>query len=225
MIDPRTLLWLARRGRSARGSGSLWCVLIVATQLVTAASAIGSQPPNVVPKPLTLAAQVVVQPPLGTPPGLVDSQETWPEGSRLQLSFEGGQEAWTAVLWISGDSVTALYPNPVLGQTGFTAPATYVVPAEGQWLRLTETPRQGDLIAVITAWDPVPDVLDTLDDPSPSRVRALRRWLESRDHQWLMGPWATDRYLPTADGRALPAPWTPVRGRGPLVRTWEVHAE
>jgi hypothetical protein len=226
MSDPRTLRWLGSRGGWAPGRGLLWTFLVLLAQCIVAASAHGS---HELPRPtstvLTLAAHAVVQPPLGIEPGAVDDQPTWPVGSRLQLTFEGAQDGWTAALWLSGDTVTSLYPNPAAGESGWTSREAYVVPGEGQWLRLTATPAEGDLLAIVSDLRPVAEVQRALDDPSPANVRALRSFLERRSQAWVAGPSQIERYLPTADGRAIPVAWTPVRGAPPLVRAWAVHAD
>jgi hypothetical protein len=224
--DPRLLLWLAARGGRAAGRGTLWTVLVLVVQLLVALSAWGHDPrPHAVAPALTLSAQVVVQPPLGLPPGPVDAREAWPEGSRVQVSFQGAQDAWTAVVWLSGPTMAALYPDPARGQAGWTGTGIYAVPGSGDWLRLSRTPADGDTIAVVTAWAPVPAVQAALDDPSPGNVAALRSFLGARGGSWFAGAPAVERFLPTADGRAVPVDWRPLRGGSPLVKAWTIRSE
>ncbi len=224
-IDPLLLRWLAARGGRAHGRGGLWTVLVLLVQLCVALSAWGSDlRPRAASPTLGMAAQVVVQPPLGQAPGALESQQTWPVGSRLQLSFAGEQEGWSAVLWLSGDTATALYPNPARDQRGWTAARAYAVPGDQEWMRLTPTAEEGDTLALITAWEPVPEVVAVLDDPSPIHVAALRRTLAARDGLWFEGGADVERFLPTADGRAVPVSWRPMRGGAPLVRTWTIRS-
>ncbi len=223
--DPRLLRWLAARGGRASRRGTLWTLVVLLAQIVVALSAIGAgAQPRAVEPPMTLAAQVIVQPPLGLEPGAIDARERWPIGSRVQVSFQGEQDGWTAVLWLSGDTVASLYPNPARGQSGWTGTGTYAVPGEQQWLRLSPTPPGGDEVVVVTAWEPVPEVQRALDDPSPTNVRALRRFLDSRRSAWHPGGAAVERFLPTADGRALPVEWRARRGAAPLVATWTIRS-
>ena len=224
--DPRLLRWLAARGGRAAGRGLLWTILVLLAQAIVAFSSVGAgaQPRSAEPA-MSVAAQVVVQPPLGLAPGAVDERPSWPVGSKLQLSFQGEQDAWTAVLWLSGSTVTALYPDPARDQTGWTGTQPYAVPGEQQWLRLSATPPEGDLVAIVTAWAPVPEVQRALDDPSPAHVESLRRLLEDRSRAWLPGPVAVERFLPSADGRALPVSWRPHRGTAPLVQTWTIRSD
>ena len=225
-IDPRLLRWLRARSGRAAGAGLLWTIVVLVAQLVVALSAFGANAlPRVSEPTMTLAAQVVVQPPLGLQPGAVESRPSWPVGSKVQISFQGEQDAWTAVLWFSGSTLASLYPNPARGQSGWTGTQAYAVPGRQQWLGLARTPAEGDLVAVVTAWEPVPAVQQALDDPSPAKVQALREFLEARRSAWQLGPVAVERFLPTADGRAVPVEWRPRRGAAPLVRTWTIRSD
>lgn len=225
MIDLRILRWLASRGGRARGRGSLWTVLVLVCQLLVALSAFRpAEPPPKRDLRRSVAAQIVVQPPLGSDPDSLDAREAWPVNSRLQLTFKAEQEGWTSALWISGDQLVPLYPTAALRQTGDTGTAPYVVPGPGQWLRLTETAPEGDLIALVNAWGPVAEVERAVAQPTPANVRALRRWLKDRSgHRAIAAE--SEHFLPTQDGRAIPVRWESTAGEGALVRAWTVRAQ
>lgn len=214
-----------------RGRGGLWLgasvlaqVLVVGLALGGAFSQVEAAPP---PLLLGLSAASVVEPGDGDVPGALAGRTAWPEGARLQLSFEVEQEAWVAVLWFEGpDRVVPLYPSPARGQTGWTEPDhVYVVPGEGAFLRLTSTGPGGDFVAVVASQRPDPEVVRVLLDPQPALVRALRRRLEAEDAARTSALAGVVRHLPTADGRAVAVPWEEVRGTGRLVLGWGVVTE
>lgn len=177
--------------------------------------------------PLALSAAAVVEPRLGGRPGALISGEPVASGSRLQLSLETSREAWTAVLWFEGsERVVPLYPDPARGQAGWTAAdTTYAVPGPGSWLRLTPTGAEDDFVVVVSSVRPDPEVLATLADPQPGRVRALRGRLEARAGARRPAVGQVERFLPTADGRAVAVPWRRISGDGALVIGWRIAVE
>ena len=216
---------------SDRGRGGLWLGATLVAQLLVVGLALGGAFTTVeaAPPPLLLglSAASVVEPGDGDAPGTLSDQENWPEGARLQLSFEVEQESWVAVLWFEGhDRVVPLYPSPARGQTGWTEPGhVYVVPGDGAFLRLTSTGPGGDFVTVVTSQRPDAEVQRVLHDPQPAAVRALRRRLEAEDVARTSALAGVVRHLPTADGRAIAVPWEEVRGTGRLVVGWGVVAE
>jgi hypothetical protein len=180
------------------------------------------------PAAVRFGAAVVIEPGDGSAPGELASRPSWPADSRLQITFRPEQEAWTAVLWFDGpDTVVPLYPRMSQGQWGTTSPGLYVVPSEGAYLRLTTTSSDGDLLAIIDAGEPDREIMKVLMNPDPASVRALRERLEregaARNRSASAG--ATERFLPTADGRAVAVPWREQFGTGSVVMTWDVHVE
>ncbi|MCP4867434.1 MAG: hypothetical protein GY898_01785 [Proteobacteria bacterium] len=228
-MDPvRKLTSLPRRRGSDHGWGA---PLLAAGLLLQAAVLVGFAEPEVsvddLP-PVSFGAAVVIEPGDGTEPGELGSRASWPADSRLQITFRPGQEAWTAVLWFDGpDTVVPLYPRMAAGEWGTTRAGLYVLPSDGAYLRLTRTSAEGDLLAIIDSREPDPEVVDVLMNPRPGAVRALRERLTregaSRNRSASSG--ATERFLPTADGRAVAVPWREQYGTGSVVMTWEVHVE
>jgi hypothetical protein len=214
-----------------RGRGSLWLATSVAAQLLVVGLALGGAFTQVEAAPpallLGLSAATVVEPGDGDSPGTLDAREAWPEGARLQLSFEVEQESWVAVLWFEGhDRVVPLYPSPARGQTGWTEPGhVYVVPGDGAFLRLTSTGPGGDFVTVVAAQRPDPEVERVLLDPQPAAVRSLRQRLEAEEAARTSALAGVVRHLPTADGRAVAVPWEEVRGTRRLVLGWDVVTE
>lgn len=213
---------------SDRGRGGLWLGASLLAQLLVVGLALGgafaSVEPVVVPQLLGLSAASVVEPGDGDVPGALAARELWPEGARLQLSFEVEQESQVAVLWFEGpDRVVPLYPSPARGQTGWTEPGkVYVVPGDGAFLRLTSTGPGGDFVAVVASQRPDTEIQRVLMDPQPGAVRSLRTRLEAEDAARRSALAGVVRHLPTADGRAVAVPWEEVRGTGRLVVGWEV---
>ena len=210
-----------------RGLGPplLALTLIVQTAIpILLASRYVPAPPST---PMTLAAAAVVEPRLGGQPGPLVRGAAVESGSRLQLSLETSQEAWTAVLWFEGtERVVPLYPDASRGQRGWTAPeTTYAVPAPGAWLRLTPTGTGDDFVVVVSSLRPDPEIVATLADPQPGKVRALRERLEGRADARRPAKGAVERFLPTADGRAVAVPWQRISGDGALVIGWRIAVE
>lgn len=204
------------------GAGALALLATLGAQALAAALLAQAPAPVVSETRRSLAASMVIEPPLGGTPVAVDGATTAEAGSRLQLTFTPSQESWTAVLWFEGDSVVPLYPDPSRGLLGWTAPSTYAVPGPDAWLRLTPTGEEPDFVAIVNGLRPDDQVVAALDHPTPAAVRALRERLESESAR--RGPVAdgVERYLPTADGRSIAAPWYRISGTGPLVLGWRI---
>ena len=204
--------------RRGAGGGTPVLIATLAGQLALLVH-VALLPPTVVPiEPLALAAAGVVEPSDGSPPGSLARDEVHPDGARLQISFETNHAAWVSVLWFEGDRVVSLYPSVAGGETGeIAADTTYVVPSASTYLRLTPTGADGDWLAVVASSRPDPRILAVLADPSPSAVVALRDQLMREARARTSADGATERFLPTADGRAVAVPWEQVRGRGRLV--------
>ncbi len=227
-MTPSILRALGALSGRAAGRGLLWTVVTLIVQLVLVVSGWGRmhESPAAPPRGFrTLDTAVVVQPPFGGEPGAVVSGESWPEHSQIQLNFEANSDGWTAVLWFSGDRVDTLYPDPDLDQSGFTGGGLYAVPGPGQWLQLTATPPEGDFLALVHSPSADPRVVATLESPTPRAVRLLRSQLEAEAAGWAPNPVGVQRYLPTADGRAIPVSWERTRSIGTLVRGWTVKTE
>ncbi len=214
-----------------RGRGSAWLATSLLAQLLVVGLALGGAfaavEPSSPPTLLGLSAASVVEPGDGDQPGSLAGRGLWPEGARLQLSFEVEQPAQVAVLWFEGpDRVVPLYPSPARGQTGWTEPGkVYVVPGEGAFLRLTSTGPGGDFLAVVASDQPDPEIQRVLLDPQPGAVRSLRGRLEAEDGARRSALAGVVRHLPTADGRAVAVPWEEVRGTGRLVVGWGVATQ
>jgi len=231
-MDPvRELSTLPRRTTGDRGPGS---ALLAATLILQAVALVAfapapplPQPVAPPPPPLGLAAAAVVEPGDGTEPGELSARAAWPAGSRVQVTFEVDQPGWTSVLWFDGpDSVVSLYPDPARRQTGETAPGSaYVLPARGSYLRLTSTAVGGDFVAVVSSSVPDDEIGRVLADPQPGAVRALRDRLEQEAGARHAAEVAIERFLPTADGRAVAVPWATLAGTGRLVHGWRVAVE
>lgn len=208
------------RGGRPAGRGLLWTVVTLLVQLLVVVSGWGrvhEAPPS---PPRTLAVAVVVQPPFGGEPGQLDGRQTWPVGSQVQLTFGVDSDGWTSVLWFSGEGVVSLYPSP--GQTGQTGEHSYAVPGPEQWLRLTPTPNEGDFLVLIHGPVADPRVTSTLGAPRPDAVRRLRAALEQEASSWSVTPSGVQRYLPTADGRAIPVRWERIASSHLMVRGWTI---
>lgn len=203
---------------TVHGRPALLATLVV--QGVVLALARPAALPEVTPG---LSAAAVVVRPLEAPRPLVDGDRLAAD-SRLQVSFAPDAEAWTAVLWFEGDRVQALYPDPHRGQTGWTTPTTYAVPGPGEWLRLTPS-RGEEFLAVVGASRPIQAIERALADPSPARVRALRRELESLAEARRGALVGVERFLPAPGGRAVAVPWNHIVGAGPLVLGWRLTVE
>lgn len=222
-MNPRILRALGARGGRAARAGAFWTVATLLLQLLLVVS--GSARGQEAPPTRSLAAVAVVQPPFGEEAGVLGSRSTWPEGSQVQLTFEPDTEGWTSVLWFSGDRIEALYPDPDLDQTGLTGGSSYAVPGPGQWLRVSRTPPDGDFLALVHGPLPDPRVEATLSSPHPEAVRRLRSALESEAHGWSPNPRGVQRYLPTADGRAIPVSWGRTVSSGAMVRGWTLKTD
>jgi hypothetical protein len=227
-MDPlRKLTALPRAPVSDHGLGGPLLLLGLLLQGVVLVGAAGAEPTLPEPAPVGLSAAAVIEPGDGTPPGELGSRDVWPVGSRLQITFTPEQELWTAVLWFDGpDTVVPLYPVAARDEAGWTVPGTpYVVPDQGAYLRLTTTSPAGDLLAIVAARQPDPEVVRVLLNPQPGAVRSLRERLAREGAARARGTAArgTGRFLPTADGRAVAVPWTRTWGTGTVAMTWEVH--
>ncbi len=214
---------------TAQGFGSPLLALTFVAQTAIALLLAGRTPPvePVRPAvPLSLSAAAVVEPRLGGQPGALTGASL-ESGSRLQLSLETSQEAWTAVLWFEGDDrVVPLYPDPARDEAGWTAAATtYAVPSPGAWLRLTPTGERDDFVVVVSSLRPDPEILAVLSDPQADRVAALRQRLEARANARQPQVGAVERFLPTADGRAVAVPWRRITGDGALVIGWRIAVD
>lgn len=230
-MDPiRQLSAVPRRPPGDRGAGSILLATALSLQAVVLV-ALAPAPPPVAATPapalLGLSAAAVVEPGDGSRPGELSARQSWPAGSRVQLTFEVEQAGWTSVLWFDGpDSVVSLYPSAARGQTGETGPGTaYVLPSEGSYLRLTSSAVGGDFVAVVSSADPDPEVQRVLADPQPGAVRALRDRLEGEAAARHAAPTQAERFLPTADGRAVAVPWAHLAGARRLVLGWNVTVE
>jgi hypothetical protein len=230
-MDLRELSTLPERGDD-RGRGLRWLVGALVAQATLLVVALGGafaevEPPAPPPMLLGLSAAAVVEPGDGGAPGALGARDAWPADSRVQLTFEVEREAWTAVLWFDGqDRVVPLYPSPSRGQTGWTvADQPYVLPSEGAFLRLTSTGAGGDFVAVVSSARPDREVERILRDPQPAEVRSLRRRLEQEAGARTGALAAVERFLPTADGRAVAVPWKEIRGTGRLVLGWDVQTD
>jgi len=224
----RLLTHLPRRRGSDQGLGTPLLALGLLLQAgVLAGFATADPPPPPEVPPVGFGAAAVIEPGDGTPPGELGSRAHWPADSRLQITFAPEQESWVAVLWFDGpDTVVPLYPLAARDEAGWVVAAEpYVVPAEGAYLRLTTTSGGGDLLAIVNARQPDPEVARVLSDPQPGAVRALRDRLTREGAARARGSAdrSTERFLPTADGRAVAVPWTRTFGKGSVVSTWEVH--
>jgi len=209
-----------------RGAGNTTLLATLTAQLLTGfliALAYGSDP-NPTPSPRELSAAVIVEPPLGGVARALSATDVVPADGRLQLSFEPSAGSWTAVLWFDGDHVVPLYPDPLQAEQGWTDAMTYAVPGPGQWLRLTPS-RGEELLAVVSAPRPDPQVLAVLAGQTPSNVRSLRARLETASSSQHAGLDGVERYLPTPDGRAVAAPWRRAVGVGTLVLGWRITVD
>lgn len=226
-MDPvRELSALPRVRGSDHGLGALLLAGGLALQLAVLVGFAEPAPSPVDLLSVSLRAAAVIEPGDGSGAGELSSRASWPPDSRLQITFAPEQEAHTAILWFDGpDTVVPLYPRVARGELGHTSEGTYVVPAEGAYLRLTTTSSGGDLLAIVHSPRPDPEVLAVLKDPHPGAVRALRDRLTAEGAAEARGAVAdaTERFLPTADGRAVAVPWRKQLGTGAVVMTWEVH--
>jgi len=212
----------ALRPSRVHGAGALALLGTLCAQGLAATLLAQAPDPHLSETRRRLAASVVVEPPLGGTPIAASGDTTAEAGSRLQLTFAPSQESWTAVLWFEGDRVVPLYPDPARGLLGWTDASTYAVPGPGAWLRLTPTGDAADFVAVVNGLRPDAQIVATLDHPTPTAVRALRRRLETEARARTPVRDGVERYLPTADGRSIPAPWHQISGTGPLVLGWRI---
>jgi hypothetical protein len=206
----------------SRGRGSQFLGTTVLAQLALAAQVwMLPPPPALVPPPLGLAAVGVVELADGSPPQALSASGSYVEGARLQVTVETDRDAWVSVLWFEGpDRVVSLYPAVGAGESGFVAGGTtYAVPSAGSYLRLTPTGPDGDLLAVIASDAPDPRIEAVLLNPTRAAVAALRAELVDHARSRTSIDGKTQRFLPTADGRAVAVPWEQVRGHGRIVQT------
>lgn len=214
------------RTRPAAGLGTPLLALVLAVQAAIPLLIQTRPAPAIAPSaPLALHAAAVVEPRIGGTPSALTNGAPVEAGSRLQVSFATSLDAWSAVLWFEGDDrIVPLYPTRE--QQGWTAAeTTYAVPGTDAWLRLTPTGETDDLLVVVSALRPDPEVLATLSDPTPARVRSLRARLEERAAQRRPGSAGVERFLPTGDGRVVGVPWNEVSGAGLLVIGWQIAVE
>jgi len=200
------------------GAGRRWLALTTATQLLLGGSALAhawlpvAEPP--LPR-LVLHGAAVVQEPFGDAGSLAE-QTLWAPGARVQLSLQS--DARIEVLWFSGDAVSRLHPRP--GSAG-TAALTLAIPGPGSWMKLTATPPGGDLVVAI-AGPANPRIDAALTRPTADAVAALRDSL-ARAAAVYDDDAAVSRFLPTADGRAVPVPWERAEGTGRAVLAWTIE--
>jgi|GEM_PF-2325058 len=207
-----------------RGAGSLALLGTLAAQLV-AGLLIANRPVVAPIDHRSLAASIVVEPPLGGAPRALSEVDSVPADSRLQLTFEPSGSTWTAVLWFDGDTVTALYPSALRDEEGWTEQRVYAVPGPGRWLRLTPTGGGADFVAVVSSLRPDPEITAALANPTTDSVRRLRETLSHAAGMRQRVEDGVERYLPTPDGRSVAAPWSRVLGGGPLVLGWSITVE
>jgi len=206
-----------------RGAGPGAPLLTLATALQVALLvrlATLPPPPAPSPEPLGLAAAAVVEPGDGRPPAALLPGSVQADGSRLQITFEADHDAWVSVLWFEGpDRVVSLYPRAARNEEGWVAKGTtYVVPSASSYLRLTPTTSpEGDWMAVVAASRPDPRIEAVLADPDPAAVASLRSELMDAARARTSDAGSVERFLPTADGRAVAVRWEQVRGFGRLV--------
>jgi hypothetical protein len=177
------------------------------------------------PEPLGLAAAAVVEPADGSAPGVLSSRRAYAEGARLQITFETDHDAWVSVLWFEGaDRVVPLYPSSARREEGWVAAgSTYVIPSGSTYLRLTPTGSTGDWLAVVASETRDRRIEAVLANPTPAAVADLRAELMDDARMRTFADGAVERFLPTADGRAVPVTWEQVRGYGRLVFGRSVH--
>ena len=209
----------ARFRRRGAGPGAPLLLATIAAQIALVARVATLPPPPAAPvEPLGLAAVGVVEPSDGGPPTALAVDGVYPDGARLQITFETDHDAWVSVLWFEGDRVVSLYPSVAGRETGeVAADTTYVVPGASTYLRLTPTPPRGDWLAIVASPRPDPRILSVLEDPAPSAVAALRAALIDAARARTSAAGVAARFLPPAAGRAVAVPWEEVRGHGRLV--------